>query len=296
MRTKTAGLWLALILVLALRASPAAALNCALSSTGASFGTVPVTSNYPAKTTGTLNLTCSPGQNYVGVLQVCLSGIGSTGVMVSGLGGGALPYTITINAAGKAPLTGACNLTATTNYTSQSGATVAMPLYLKTRTSTVRVPTGSYLDQFVVNASVSTPVGVALASGAANFPVTAGVQTSCALAAPSLAFGEVKAFTATPAMANLVVYCTKALPFHITLDAGQGPGASYAHRYLTSPSDSLSYNLYQDAAHSQVWGAGGYSGAGTGSAQDIAIYGLVDAQKRPLPGVFTDSVIVTLTY
>ena len=287
---------IALALAAALAASPAAALTCGLSSTGASFGTVPVGAIYQASTSGTLNLICAPGQAYTGTVQVCLTGIAALGIMVSGAPGGALPYSVAINASGKSPSAGACALTTTTSYSPTSGANLSIPLYLKTRTATTGMPVGSYSDQFSVTATLTTPAGAALWSGASLFPVTAALQPSCALATPSLAFGSVTAWTAAQASANLAVACTPSTAYQIFLDAGRGSGASYAQRYLTGPSDTLSYNLYQDSAHTRPWDAGGYAGIGTGSAQSIGIYGLLPAQRKPAAGVYTDSVIVTLTY
>ncbi|MCR6502850.1 spore coat protein U domain-containing protein [Shinella sp. CPCC 101442] len=38
------------------------------------------------------------------------------------------------------------------------------------------------------------------------------------------------------------------------------------------------------------------SGTGSGSQQDITIYGRVPAQNTPLAGTYTDTVVVTVTY
>lgn len=88
--------------------------------------------------------------------------------------------------------------------------------------------------------------------------------------------------------------------FTVALSAGNGTVAQRKQRRSTT---DLTYNLYQDAGRTAVWGDGTsgtvYSQAigGDISNQPITIYGLIDssaANKANSPGVYTDPVI-TLT-
>src|SRR5258708_3032587 len=80
------------------------------------------------------------------------------------------------------------------------------------------------------------------------------------------------------------------------IDTGSGGSTSGSPRFLSSGASQLNFNLYQDAAHSLVWGsnlwafAGSYSsptidvalnGSGTGSASQT-VYGLVWAGQPTL--------------
>jgi spore coat protein U-like protein len=70
----------------------------------------------------------------------------------------------------------------------------------------------------------------------------------------------------------------------------------------------LNYGLYIDSGYTEAWSSASSStgctnGAntcvlniGTGSTQNITIYGQVPPQTSPTVGNYSDSVVVTLTY
>ena len=61
----------------------------------------------------------------------------------------------------------------------------------------------------------------------------------------------------------------------------------------------LTYGLYKDASHAQPWGSTTgqtVAGTGTGSAQNVTVYGLIPIQTSPPIGTYQDYVIVTITY
>jgi len=62
----------------------------------------------------------------------------------------------------------------------------------------------------------------------------------------------------------------------------------------------LSYNLFQDSAHSQPWGNGSgngsvASGSGSGISQILTVYGLTNGYQAP-PNSYSDTVTATLTF
>ncbi len=63
---------------------------------------------------------------------------------------------------------------------------------------------------------------------------------------------------------------------------------------------TIGYTLYRDAARTQLWGtttgADTFAGTGAGVAQSVTVYGRVPAQATPAPGVYADTVNVTVTY
>ena len=63
---------------------------------------------------------------------------------------------------------------------------------------------------------------------------------------------------------------------------------------------TVTYSLYRNAAHTQVWGViigmNTVPGSGTGLSQNLAVYGRVPPQTTPSAGVYSDTVVVTVTY
>lgn len=123
----------------------------------------------------------------------------------------------------------------------------------------------------------------------------------------TLNFGE-KAFldsnvdvTSTSGGGSIVVTCTPGLAISIAMDYGVNGGNS-ASRYMVraNSSDTIAYQLYQDAGRSIVWGTGslayGVSSFPTGT-QTYPVYGrLFSSSTQPSAGTYTDTVTVTLTY
>jgi spore coat protein U-like protein len=70
---------------------------------------------------------------------------------------------------------------------------------------------------------------------------------------------------------------------------------------MKSGSNSIGYQLYSDTGHSTVWGDGTntsstVSGTGSGSTQTLNIYGAVPSLAGAVPGSYTDTVTVTVSY
>jgi len=92
--------------------------------------------------------------------------------------------------------------------------------------------------------------------------------------------------------------------YDVVLSAG-GSG-NYQARQMKSGSNSLSYNLYSDSAHTKVWqpdncggncGVMGFSNTSVnGGTMTFTVYGEIPAQPKAIPGTYGDSITVTLTY
>jgi spore coat protein U-like protein len=155
-------------------------------------------------------------------------------------------------------------------------------------------------------------------------PVLAGVLASlscaqaqaddCTVASTSVAFGvyDPTLITPTDSSGNLTVRCTHSgrgasrINYTVTLSAG-GSG-NFALRQMRAGTATLDYNLYRDAARSLIWGTGtGGSGLVTGalvvnaghfriSEVTYPIYGRIPAQQAVATGLYTDAIVVTLTF
>lgn len=141
----------------------------------------------------------------------------------------------------------------------------------------------------------------------------AGASVSCTAAATGVAFGlyDPLATTGNTSTGNLTVSCTSqgnGMP-NVTVNVTMTPGLSnsYGTRMMYSGKNSLNYNIYWDAVHSQIIGDG-TGGSVVGSMKPFnvpggggnyvtgTLYGLVPAGQDVAPGSYADSIIVTVNY
>lgn len=129
--------------------------------------------------------------------------------------------------------------------------------------------------------------------------VSATVLSFCSISALPLAFGNYSG-SLLSASTTVSVTCTVGTTFNIGIDAGLGTGASVTERKMQSGANTLSYGLYSNAGATTVIGStigtNTISNTGTGSSQTITVYGQVPAAQAVAPGVYTDTVTVTITY
>jgi spore coat protein U-like protein len=89
----------------------------------------------------------------------------------------------------------------------------------------------------------------------------------------------------------------------VTIDLSTGTSNSYVTRTLAAGAATLNYNLYYDAAYTQVWGNGtGTSVQGSASIRrrtpnaTLPVYGAVAASQDPAPGSYNDTITVSVNY
>ncbi len=102
--------------------------------------------------------------------------------------------------------------------------------------------------------------------------------------------------------------CNFGTPYSIYLGDGNNRIAGGFRRMVNSNNEFIPYQLYKDSNYSTVWdatggvisvgGTGGVSKTGTGSAQTTTVYGKIPQGTAiaSRPGVYSDSVVVTVTY
>jgi spore coat protein U-like protein len=164
----------------------------------------------------------------------------------------------------------------------------------------------------ILTATLATGVMVAGIAQAAttgtSFQVTATVQSTCSATAATLAFPNyTPGGGAQIGNTTISVKCTKNTPFTVALNAGATTGDAYAQRVMGgSGANTLQYNLFTTAALAQVFGDGsGGTGtvAGTGlgvaTANAVQVFGQVPdsaTNQAAVPGAYTDTITVTVTY
>ncbi len=148
------------------------------------------------------------------------------------------------------------------------------------------------------------------ATSTGTLTVQATFTAGCSVGATTLDFGTNNGNTlplsAILASATLAVTCTLGSPYSIGLDYGSN--ASGTQRRLQSGGNYINYNLFTDAAGLLPWLSGSTSttcvsalacvlGTGTGLVQSIVVYGRIPvSSSSPTPGVYSDTVTITVTY
>jgi len=143
----------------------------------------------------------------------------------------------------------------------------------------------------------------------ANLTVTMTVTASCTINTATLTFpstaGTALTSAAVTANTTVSVTCTSSSPYAI----GMGQGNNYASgNRMASGGSYLPYGLYVDSGYTYPWTTAAsnsscttandcYLGTGTGSAQSVPIYGQVPTTATaPVPGTYTDTVLMTITF
>jgi len=140
-----------------------------------------------------------------------------------------------------------------------------------------------------------------------TFPVTATITSACTVSGSALNFGSaidpLSSTTPLDATSTVTVTCSNTTPYTVSLNAGANAGGSsnFSTRTMKSGSDTLAYQLYLDAGRATVWGDGTASssarnGTGSGSAQSLTVYGRLPSLANVVPGAYTDTVTVTISY
>ena len=142
-----------------------------------------------------------------------------------------------------------------------------------------------------------------LATGSAH-----ALVSSCTVSASGVAFGvyDPTVATATFSSGTVSVSCvvsgaTGHNPITIAFDTGSS--GTFTSRTMLNATDFLNYNLYLDAAYTQVWGDG--TGVSLTYNQFVTpgkpsfsatVYGMMPALQTPGSGTFTDTITVTVSF
>ena len=136
----------------------------------------------------------------------------------------------------------------------------------------------------------------------------------CIISVTGVAFGTYDPVIATPTTSagNVQVRCNHlgggATKANYTVDLSTGSSNSYAQRTMRSGNSVLNYNLFNSATYTQVWGNGtggsvrvAYSllvnpGNYQVNIMDHPIYGRIPAQQAVDTGLYSDTIMVTLTF
>jgi spore coat protein U-like protein len=298
-----------------------AALNCSITAISGGYGAVNILSGAVDDSTAAFSVSCTGGSSNA-VIRLCVEiGLGSTaagpsgervlrsssdfldhefytsaarttiwgswGSVVTAYASAGLQQDLTLNSSG----TGTANLTAFSRILANQQT--------KTPGSYTWAGTSPAV-QYAVRGANSCPTGASSAvSSGTNY--TATINANCLVSATNLNFGSTSSLASNvDATSTVTVQCTKSTPYTVALNAGTGTGATITTRKMTSGAHTINYSLYTDSARSVLWGNGttGVTQSGTGSGNQLAytVYGRIPPQASPIPGSYSDTITVTVTY
>jgi spore coat protein U-like protein len=324
-------LLLAVTLLAPLRAE--ATTTCSATMTGISFGNVDPT-NSLVNATATLNYSCTYTAGLLGILygvyaRLCFSiGSGAQGTgginprQMTSVSGDAMLFQLhsdsgrsqiwgSVDTPGFTPLQRDVQFSILGVGTTQSGSAT---VYGQVPAAQTTLGVGSYSNAFSgIHTKLSYQYNEALLSlgsypatcGTANngsfpFTATAAVQPVCTVSAANLSFGIVAGFLTSnrDATSAISLRCTYRAAWQIGLDNGQHASASV--RRMSGPGGLITYGLFRDTPGGLRWGStlntDTLTGTGTGSTQNLTVYGRVSPQTTPAAGTYTDTIVVTVTY
>ncbi|AYQ27318.1 MULTISPECIES: spore coat protein U domain-containing protein [unclassified Polaromonas] len=133
--------------------------------------------------------------------------------------------------------------------------------------------------------------------------VSASVSNACRITlATDLNFGNTDSLKADlNQTAAIRVRCPVGTEWRLGLSNGNNPDGT-TRRMRSASGQYVTYELYRDSARTLPWGntigTDTASGAGEGESTSIlqTVYGRVPAQRTTAPGLYSDTVTVTLTY
>ncbi|MGH1330922.1 MAG: Csu type fimbrial protein [Paracoccaceae bacterium] len=305
------GLYVLAACLALLNASSAHAANCSATVSNINFGAVNVHAGAVNQTSGTIQVTCSGALDLL--IGICVRfGPGSGGAGASnsprymrrGDGAGLL---YELRALGNGAAFGTMNEIHTMMPLVLGSGSISIPFYADIVSPGVAIGTGNYSSTFSGIGDIELAYGVANCNLLENsttipsFEVSAEVVASCEIDAGSLAFGDVSTEINQPVDADsaINVSCTDTTPYTLSLDMGSGGGSDPSNRKMKNLLSSLNYGIYMDSARTQAWGSlpgATVSGIGTGLNQSYPVYGRIPAGQTAAVGIYTDSVLVTVSY
>ncbi len=130
---------------------------------------------------------------------------------------------------------------------------------------------------------------------------------NCRITLVALNFGMYMPMTSTPvdAVGQINVRC-QAQPGSFTVIIGPGISGDQLARTLSAGgANILNYNMYRDAARTQIWGdstpptfvvTGVHASRGRPTVYNYPLYGRIFANQSPNPGVYSDNLMVTVLF
>jgi len=134
-------------------------------------------------------------------------------------------------------------------------------------------------------------------------------QAVCTLLTTNVVFGLYNSSNYAPldATGSIAVSCNgivgQAISYTVAISSGSS--GSFVSRKMISGRYAMNYNFYLNATHATVWGDGNvgtgiltdsYASVAGMNTRNYFIYGRIPGGQAVPPGVYSDSLVVTITY
>jgi spore coat protein U-like protein len=291
------------------------AQTCNFSVTSIAFGDVDTLISTNQDASGSVSVSCSGLilSRVEGTISVGTGSGGASGSLRDLQGPGAqLSFQLYKDAArsqvlgnGTAPINGTALAFASGSLLLNYSFNV--PFYGRVFGGQTSAPPGSYLTTFVgSDLSIRYRTCTAIICGGyttttLSASATATVPENCLVSASDIDFGSNGSLVqAIVANGNIFVRCTFSTGFQVGLDSGQNSPSAGIRAMKNASGELITYELFQDSAHSIVWGnvpgSNTLGGSGTGVTLTLPVYGRVPAQVTPPASSYSDIIVVTVTY
>ncbi|MDX1810565.1 MAG: spore coat U domain-containing protein [Gammaproteobacteria bacterium] len=133
----------------------------------------------------------------------------------------------------------------------------------------------------------------------------AHAASNCSANVSPLNFPPYDMFDGAPSQSQteIAINCDTDLPYVVKIGPGQNALGDFSRRQLLSGDggNPLFYNLFLDSSYSRIWGDGNgfsefYSGVGLGRPEILRVFGRIPVSQNIRPGLYTDSVIITIEW
>jgi spore coat protein U-like protein len=142
-------------------------------------------------------------------------------------------------------------------------------------------------------------------SATASLQVTANVTKNCTISTAPINFGAYdpvagNATAPLDGIGTLTVTCTKGAVAKVGLNAGSSAQGT-TRRMTQGTAEYLTYEIYKDAAHANIWGdtadtALDIPAAPNRNPRTFTAYGRVAAAQDAAVGNYTDTVVATVNF
>ncbi len=302
-------------------AEVADAQTCSFSITNVNFGNIDVSANTVFDTTATFSANCTGNGNRR--IRICPSiGLGTGGSTTGNprfllSGANQLNFNLYSDSARTTVwgsyFWGFAFTPPTIDIQLQNGlGSITRTIFARVSAAQQTKPSGTYISAFT---GTNTAIAYAYTRGNSNncaaiggtnitrapFTVTATNVTTCSVTATTVDFGTTGVIqTAVNATGTLSITCTASAPYTVSLNGGNDAATNPTLRKMSKGAEKITYGLYRDSARTLPWGStisvDTAAGTGTGLAQTLTVYGRVPAQTTPSPGLYTDTIVATVTY
>ncbi len=127
--------------------------------------------------------------------------------------------------------------------------------------------------------------------------VQATVLSSCAVEGGTLDFGDYVTGQANDLDGVGEITLTNCQG-QVTVEMDGGGSGSTSARVMSNGTDTLAYQLYRDPSRTQLWGQGAdaFVGQILTSQVRLQVFGRIPGGQSVPPGVYTDTVNITVTF